>query len=211
MAKRSPAGQRKGNTTKRLNKDGTSNRNMRTPSLKENVGKSVRADAKAVKKAITKTPGPKAGSIKPTVVRAGARAASRIASRAGLVGVAGSVGVGVGTALNKVFGISNQIVDANRAVPDAKSLGKMRFTGASKSSTKARPMPKPKATATSTPAKKSSGRSEFGAAFAKARKSGVATFTHKGKSFSTATKDDVKKSGSKNLREHLNKKRKGKK
>jgi hypothetical protein len=53
-----------------------------------------------------------------------------------------------------------------------------------------------------------SSSSSFGAAFKKARASGVSKFTWKGKSYSTATKDDVKKSGSKNLREHLNKQNK---
>jgi len=47
--------------------------------------------------------------------------------------------------------------------------------------------------------------SSFGAAFKKARKSGKSKFSWNGKSYSTATKDEVKKSGSKNLREHLNK------
>jgi len=46
--------------------------------------------------------------------------------------------------------------------------------------------------------------SSFGAAFKKAKASGVSKFSWNGKSYSTATKDEVKKSGSKNLREHLN-------
>ena len=60
-------------------------------------------------------------------------------------------------------------------------------------------------------AKKTTTTSSFGAAFKKARKEGLSTFTwpaNGGKSYSTATKDDVKKSGSKNLREHLNKQNK---
>jgi len=52
------------------------------------------------------------------------------------------------------------------------------------------------------PAKKES----FGAAFKAADKS-KPTFTYNGKSYSTASADDVKKSGSKDLREHLNKMR----
>ena len=62
-----------------------------------------------------------------------------------------------------------------------------------------------------TAAKKTTTTSSFGAAFKKARKEGLSTFTWPadgGKSYSTATKDDVKKSGSKNLREHLNKQNK---
>ena len=62
-----------------------------------------------------------------------------------------------------------------------------------------------------TAAKKTTTTSSFGAAFKKARKAGLSTFTWPadgGKSYSTATKDDVKKSGSKNLREHLNKQNK---
>ena len=56
-----------------------------------------------------------------------------------------------------------------------------------------------------------SSSSSFGAAFRKAKDAGLKTFTWPssgGKSYSTATKDDVKKSGSKNLREHLNKQNK---
>ena len=61
---------------------------------------------------------------------------------------------------------------------------------------------------TETTTSKKTASSSFGAAFKKARASGVSKFTWKGKSYSTATKDDVKKSGSKNLREHLNKQNK---
>jgi len=50
------------------------------------------------------------------------------------------------------------------------------------------------------------GNTSFGAAFKAARKEGKQTFKWQGKSYSTATKDDVKKSKSKDLREHLNKK-----
>jgi len=48
--------------------------------------------------------------------------------------------------------------------------------------------------------------SSFGAAFRKAKDAGQKIFTWPkgGKSYSTATKDDVKKSGSKDLRGHLN-------
>ena len=55
-------------------------------------------------------------------------------------------------------------------------------------------------------ASSSSQSSSFGAAFRKAKDAGEKTFTWPkgGKSYSTATKDEVKKSGSKNLREHLN-------
>ena len=54
------------------------------------------------------------------------------------------------------------------------------------------------------PAKTSS--TSFKEEFAKNRAAGKPNFTWNGKSYSTATKDDVKKSGSKNLREHENKK-----
>jgi len=69
---------------------------------------------------------------------------------------------------------------------------------------------KPVATtaAKKTAAKKTSTTSSFGAAFKAARKEGKSKFSWNGKSYSTATKDDVKKSGSKNLREHLNKQNK---
>ena len=54
------------------------------------------------------------------------------------------------------------------------------------------------------PAKKES----FGAAFKRHKAAGEKIFTHTdGKSYSTASADDVKKSGSKDLREHLNKMR----
>ena len=56
-----------------------------------------------------------------------------------------------------------------------------------------------------TDAKKSKTVSSFGAAFRKAKDDGLKVFPWNGKSYSTATKDEVKKSGSKNLREHLNK------
>jgi hypothetical protein len=59
-------------------------------------------------------------------------------------------------------------------------------------------------------ASSSSQSSSFGAAFKKARKAGKSKFSWNGKSYSTVTKDEVKKSGSKNLREHLNKQNKKK-
>ena len=61
-------------------------------------------------------------------------------------------------------------------------------------------------------ASSSSQSSSFGTAFRKAKDAGEKTFTWPkgGKSYSTATKDEVKKSGSKNLREHLNKQNKKK-
>jgi len=79
-----------------------------------------------------------------------------------------------------------------------------------------KPKPKPTQAATSTTDKKDTGKkksttvSSFGAAFKKARKAGKSKFSWNGKSYSTATKDEVKKSGSKNLREHLNKQNKKK-
>lgn len=56
---------------------------------------------------------------------------------------------------------------------------------------------------------KASEAGSFKAAFAAARKKykmgkGGTTFTYKGKKYSVATKDDIKKSGKKNLREYLN-------
>ena len=79
-----------------------------------------------------------------------------------------------------------------------------------------KPKPKPTQAATSTTDKKDSGKkksttvSSFGAAFRKAKDDGLKVFPWNGKSYSTATKDEVKKSGSKNLREHLNKQNKKK-
>ena len=58
------------------------------------------------------------------------------------------------------------------------------------------------------PKKKATTAMSFGAKFKKERKAGKSTFMWNGKSYSTATKDDVKASGSKNLREHLNKQNK---
>ena len=48
--------------------------------------------------------------------------------------------------------------------------------------------------------------SSFGAAFRKNKDAGKSKFSWNGKSYTTSTKDEVKKSGSKNLREHENKK-----
>ena len=79
-----------------------------------------------------------------------------------------------------------------------------------------KPKPKPTQAATSTTDKKDTGKkksttvSSFGAAFRKAKDDGLKVFPWNGKSYSTATKDEVKKSGSKNLREHLNKQNKKK-
>jgi len=53
--------------------------------------------------------------------------------------------------------------------------------------------------------KASTTSSSFGAEFKKAKKAGKSKFSWNGKSYSTATKDDVKKSNSKDLRQHLNK------
>ena len=63
---------------------------------------------------------------------------------------------------------------------------------------------------TSNKDKKSGSGMTFKEAFAKARKEKgkLATFTYKGKSYSTATADDVKKAGFKSLREYLNAKKK---
>lgn len=59
--------------------------------------------------------------------------------------------------------------------------------------------------------KKAASSESFGAAFKKAYGKGVGTkFTHKGKSYTAVKDTDLKKSGSKSLREYLNKK-KGKK
>jgi len=57
------------------------------------------------------------------------------------------------------------------------------------------------------PAKKKAATptTSFGAAFKAAKKAGESKFKWNGKSYSTATKDDVKKSKSKDLRQHLNK------
>jgi len=49
------------------------------------------------------------------------------------------------------------------------------------------------------------GLSEFQKAFAGARKAGKKDFEFKGKQFSTATKEDVQRAGSSNLKEYLNK------
>ena len=76
--------------------------------------------------------------------------------------------------------------------------------------------PKTTQAVTSTDVKKDTGKkdtgkkeattaSSFGTAFRKAKDDGLKVFPWNGKSYSTATKDEVKKSGSKNLREHLNK------
>ena len=75
--------------------------------------------------------------------------------------------------------------------------------------------PKTTQAVTSTDVKKDTGKkdtgkkeattaSSFGTAFRKAKDDGLKVFPWNGKSYSTATKDEVKKSGSKNLREHLN-------
>lgn len=58
--------------------------------------------------------------------------------------------------------------------------------------------------------KKSGSGMTFKEAFAKARKEKgkLETFTYKGKSYSTATADDVKKAGFKSLKEYLNAKKK---
>ena len=63
---------------------------------------------------------------------------------------------------------------------------------------------------TSNKDKKSGSGMTFKEAFAKARKEKgkLATFTYKGKSYSMATADDVKKAGFKTLREYLNAKKK---
>ena len=63
---------------------------------------------------------------------------------------------------------------------------------------------------TSNKDKKSGSGMTFKEAFAKARKEKgkLATFTYKGKSYSTATADDVKKAGFKSLKEYLNAKKK---
>ena len=81
--------------------------------------------------------------------------------------------------------------------------------------------PKTTQAVTSTDVKKDTGKkdtgkkeattaSSFGTAFRKAKDDGLKVFPWNGKSYSTATKDEVKKSGSKNLREHLNKQNKKK-
>jgi hypothetical protein len=68
-------------------------------------------------------------------------------------------------------------------------------------------MPKTSKTSTASAGKTSAG--SFKTAFAKARKAymsgkGGTTFEWNGKKYSVATKDDVKKSGKKDLKEYLN-------
>ena len=50
----------------------------------------------------------------------------------------------------------------------------------------------------------------FKSAFSSARKAGKGTFMYQGKSYSTVTKDDIKKSPYKTLKEYLNAKKKSK-
>lgn len=70
-----------------------------------------------------------------------------------------------------------------------------------------RPRPRP------APKKKAGGDSggSFKQAFANARAAGKAEFTWKGKRYAAVTRDEVKKSGAKNLREFLNNRKRSKK
>ena len=124
------------------------------------------------------------------------KGAARFAGPAGVAITAGSLLASLIPENTKGGGIGGRKGQAGRTGVDPKKAAK-----------------KPVATAAAkkTAAKKTTTTSSFGAAFKKARKAGLSTFTWPadgGKSYSTATKDDVKKSGSKNLREHLNKQNK---
>ena len=55
---------------------------------------------------------------------------------------------------------------------------------------------------------KNKSKQSFGEAFKAAKKAGVKEFDYNGKKYAAVTEDEVKKSGSKNLREYLNKKNK---
>lgn len=63
----------------------------------------------------------------------------------------------------------------------------------------------PTPTASTSSPSTSSGSSDFSKAFAEARKSGASQFDYQGKKYAAVTKEEVDKSGSKNLAEYLNK------
>ena len=58
--------------------------------------------------------------------------------------------------------------------------------------------------------KENKSKQSFGEAFKAAKKAGVKEFDYNGKKYAAVTLDEVKKSGSKNLREYLNKRNKAK-
>tara|TARA_R110002094_G_scaffold200002_1_gene171818 strand:+ start:161 stop:649 length:489 start_codon:yes stop_codon:yes gene_type:complete len=58
--------------------------------------------------------------------------------------------------------------------------------------------------------KENKSKQSFGEAFKAAKKAGVKEFDYNGKKYAAVTEDEVKKSGSKNLREYLNKRNKAK-
>ena len=118
-------------------------------------------------------------------LRKSAAVASKV--RKGLIiGGVGGAGVGVATSANKKASRSSEPTYTE------KNPGGMKFSAAPKLSTK---------------------KQTFSQAFDKAYAGGKgkdSVFSYKGKSYAAVTKEDVKKSGAKNLREYLNKKKKKK-
>ena len=171
------------------------------------------AKAKPAVKASSSTVGPAGERISPQSKKVPSKllgrlanvgkTAARFAGPAGLAITAGSLLASLIPENTKGGGIGGRKGQAGRKGVDPKKVKDKPKTSAATATSAA------SASQTSSESTQgASSSSSFGAAFKKARASGVSKFTWKGKSYSTATKDDVKKSGSKNLREHLNKQNK---
>ena len=128
-------------------------------------------------------------------LRKSAAVASKV--RKGLIiGGVGGAGVGVATSANKKASRSSEPTYTE------KNPGGMKFSKAPSLASTGIKAKQPKSSA-----------GTFSKAFAKAYDKGKgkdSVFSYKGKSYAAVTKEDVKKSGAKNLREYLNKKKKKK-
>ena len=174
------------------------------------------AKAKPAVKASSSTVGPAGERISPQSKKVPSKllgrlanvgkTAARFAGPAGLAITAGSLLASLIPENTKGGGIGGRKGQAGRTGVDPKKVKDKPKTSAATATSAA------SASQTSSESTQgASSSSSFGAAFRKAKDAGLKTFTWPssgGKSYSTATKDDVKKSGSKNLREHLNKQNK---
>jgi hypothetical protein len=88
---------------------GQSNAAKPFPSVREDVGPSVKRDAERIVRGAN--PNAKTSMGAKSQVDAGKRAVGRMAGRVGYVGAAGELGYAAGTALNEKYKISDAIVD----------------------------------------------------------------------------------------------------
>lgn len=182
---------------------GQSNAARAMPSLKEDVAKSVKADASRVGKGLSSSG--KSALTRSAQQQAGGRALSRMAGRAGYAGLAANLGWEAGKAIDEKTGIGKKIVDKTVGPMIDKAVGKGGVKLSQDSKDRLAKMKKDENTASQksrsetrmadvkakAPAKTSTakgGLSPFGKAFREARAAGKKEFSFGGKKYNTKLK-----------------------